>query len=774
MNHPGPVADQPAPARDPQPHPPHRPSRQRPARHRSACLPTGGARAFALPCAIAVLACGLPVDGRDHRLPAATREQPADATTDFPVLATTAEVRALTPEQADQERPVDLEATVIFIDPSGTVFLEDGDAATFVRNLPDVTSFTPGQRLRVQGHSFPGLFVPGIRGQQTTVLGRPGRPAATPVDLPTLRSGRLHYHWVTVTGVVRLVEPVTESQTSLELGTPAGLLQLLVNQSPPSAADLVNAVVRVEGLAAGSINNRRQLIESRLWMDSFDDLHLLEPPPSPEAVPLTLIERLQRYTADDFIRQTRVSGVLLHRQEGGVIFLRDATGAVRVETSQPVDHLQRGQWVEAIGFPHMGRFTPWLAHGRVRAVDAGPDDVDEPAAEAFSIGLGQLLDGNYDNELVRLDATLTEQPRSEGPMLSARFETGEGELTVRLPTELADDSGGGLTQWRAGSVWNLTGIAQVTGTRSSSGFQIHPAAIELLVRDQADAVLLHPGPWWTAGRLAIASGLLAALMILSLLWAAVLRRQVSRQTRQIRQRIERQSALEERQRIAREFHDSLEQELAGLALRLDAAHARGLDGRGRALLDDARQLAHRIQTGARDFVWDLRDQPLAMTPDGWLSDLAGWLEQTAAASGLSVRLERPAKLPALSARHWHHLVRMLREGVINALKHAQATTIQVRLQVNGDHLLCRVEDDGRGFAPEQARAARAAGHFGLAGMEERAARIGAELDIVTAAGKGSLISIRLPLKVNDSGDRPQPRSSLPAQASPEPAPATGG
>ena len=698
-----------------------------------------------------------------------------DARVDNPQLLTSAaQVRALTPEQADEGRPVDLEATVIFIDPSGTVFLEDGSAATFVRNLPDLGQFSPGQRLRVQGRTFPGLFVPGIQGTATTILGRPGRPPATPVDLPTLRSGRLHYHWATIAGVVRLVEPVTESQTLLELGTPAGVLRLLVDQSPPSGRELVNAVVRVEGLAAGSINNRRQLLEPRLWMDSFDDLHLLEPAPPPDFnLPLTLIERLQRYTADDFVRQTRVSGVLLYGQPDGTIYLRDATGAVRVETTQPVDHLRRGQWIDAVGFPQMGRFTPWLAHGRVHPAEAEPEPSGELASTPFPVTLELLLSGNYDNELVRLQATLTELPRRERDSYSARVQTADGALTVRLPPAFDDQDGGTLNGWRPGSAWELTGIAQVTHTRSSSGFQIHPAAIELLVRDQADAILLSPGPWWTAERLAVASALLASLMILSLLWAALLRRQVSHQTRQIRQRIETQSVLEERQRIAREFHDSLEQDLTGLALRIDAAHARGLEGRGRALLDDARQLAHRIQTGARDFVWDLRDQPLSLTPDAWIRDLSDWLEQTAGVGGLSIRLERPNRLPALSPRYWHHLVRMLREAVINALKHAAATSIHVRLQIEGDELLCRVDDDGCGFDLGHASAARAAGHFGLAGLEERAARIGAELDIVSSPGKGSLISIRLPLNVADPGDQ-APDSTTHPMPKPAPTPATTG
>ena len=97
-------------------------------------------------------------------------------------------------------------------------------------------------------------------------------------------------------------------------------------------------------------------------------------------------------------------------------------------------------------------------------------------------------------------------------------------------------------------------------------------------------------------------------MLLGLLWIVLLKKQVHRQTGTLREKIENEAALEERQRLAREFHDTLEQDLTGLSLRLDAVTALpGKDEKVNSFLVASRNLVGRIQTETRNLVADLRD-----------------------------------------------------------------------------------------------------------------------------------------------------------------------
>ena len=102
--------------------------------------------------------------------------------------------------------------------------------------------------------------------------------------------------------------------------------------------------------------------------------------------------------------------------------------------------------------------------------------------------------------------------------------------------------------------------------------------------------------------------------MLAFAWAALLRRQVRRQTALIREQVEAVTVAGERQRIAREFHDTLEQELVGVSLRLDAANARTSDSMVRDLITGTQRLVHQLQAGARSFVWNLRESSLASQP----------------------------------------------------------------------------------------------------------------------------------------------------------------
>ena len=174
-------------------------------------------------------------------------------------------------------------------------------------------------------------------------------------------------------------------------------------------------------------------------------------------------------------------------------------------------------------------------------------------------------------------------------------------------------------------------------------------------------------------------GIMSLILLAGLAWVVTLDRRVRQQTRIIQQKVRREGVLEERDRIAREFHDTLEQELAAITIQLDAVEAQlnGSPETARRLLGLARNMARRSLSEARRSVWDLRSHLLEN------SDLAAALTEMAAplsaASGVEIAVQStgaPRKLPAVTE---HNLLRIAQEALANALKHSGAKKIVVAL-----------------------------------------------------------------------------------------------
>jgi signal transduction histidine kinase/ligand-binding sensor domain-containing protein len=212
--------------------------------------------------------------------------------------------------------------------------------------------------------------------------------------------------------------------------------------------------------------------------------------------------------------------------------------------------------------------------------------------------------------------------------------------------------------------------------------------------------------------------------------------------RQIRSRFA--AVLEERARLAREIHDTLAQGFVGISSQLDAVALSmpSESSSARTYLDLARRMARHSLTEARRSVMDLRASQL----DG--QDLAAAIQSGTrmwtAGSGVDVKVDiegPPAQLPEEMEQH---LLRITQEAVTNALKHASAQKIGVRLHREARKLNLRVVDDGRGFDQKDAFSSRG-GHFGLIGMRERAERMGGELRLASHPGEGTELEVTVPL-----------------------------
>jgi signal transduction histidine kinase/ligand-binding sensor domain-containing protein len=210
--------------------------------------------------------------------------------------------------------------------------------------------------------------------------------------------------------------------------------------------------------------------------------------------------------------------------------------------------------------------------------------------------------------------------------------------------------------------------------------------------------------------------------------------------RQVRRRFD--LVLAERVRMARELHDTLLQSLAGLELQMDTM-ASQLDDAAMPVKQQLDRVRRQIQSDvseARQSIWALRSPTLQT------ADLAVALRDLgqALASSTHVRFECAVSgAPSRCAQKVEeHVLRVGREALMNAIRHAQATVVRLHIHYDADSVSLRVSDDGRGFDVSEARTGGT--HWGLETMRERAAAIGGRLTLVSRPGEGTHLEMIAP------------------------------
>ncbi|MEZ4670314.1 MAG: GAF domain-containing sensor histidine kinase [Anaerolineae bacterium] len=205
-------------------------------------------------------------------------------------------------------------------------------------------------------------------------------------------------------------------------------------------------------------------------------------------------------------------------------------------------------------------------------------------------------------------------------------------------------------------------------------------------------------------------------------------------------------ATEERNRLAREIHDTLAQGLTAIALQLETADAllesQTTIDRVRQYVTEALRLTRANLDEARRSVMDLRAAPLEGRPlDEALRLL---VNEWAARRKVAVKFDLVGSLRPLPVRIEIGVYRIVQEGLTNIGKHAQARTVTVQLTVLPDQLQLLISDDGRGFDTEQAKPER----YGIVGMNERARLLGGSLEVSSAPGEGTQLEIFIPVEAN--------------------------
>lgn len=196
---------------------------------------------------------------------------------------------------------------------------------------------------------------------------------------------------------------------------------------------------------------------------------------------------------------------------------------------------------------------------------------------------------------------------------------------------------------------------------------------------------------------------------------------------------------EERNRIARDLHDTLEQGFTGAILHLKAAEtlASNVPQAGEHIRS-VRSIVRHMHSDTRHHIWDLRGR--GHSHGDLASALTATLDQVAANSNLVPVFKLEGTSRTIPAAVETTLLRVAQEALTNSQKHAAATEVRVQLTFDKDTVTLQITDNGRGFLTNAAESMN--GRLGLVGMAERVARIGANLIIDSSPGKGTKVTVK--------------------------------
>jgi signal transduction histidine kinase len=208
------------------------------------------------------------------------------------------------------------------------------------------------------------------------------------------------------------------------------------------------------------------------------------------------------------------------------------------------------------------------------------------------------------------------------------------------------------------------------------------------------------------------------------------------------------AVVEERQRLAREIHDTVAQDLAGLVVHLEAAEEALPPGPGPAYkhVSLAKTAAREGLGQARALVWALRPDILngSTLSTALHRTAAQWSRETEIASEVVMTGEAGPLPPETQVT----LLRALQEALSNVRKHARARAVTATLSYMPDRVVLDVQDDGRGFDPQSIQLSPLStdrGGFGLTAMRERVEQLGGALQLESAPGEGTTLVVEVPI-----------------------------
>ena len=688
-----------------------------------------------------------------------------------------AEVIATTGPDVDEGTRVSVTGAVTFRNFSEglrTVTVEDDTGGVWVELFASLSSeelerFTVGARVTVDGELDRGGYAPRIMADHVRVIGVAPLPEPLQVDVNRLFVGADNGRRVQVSGIVqgyRLDEEVWSFVVDV-----AG--RRMVVRAPKEFLDvepssLVDAEVAFVGVIGAIRNTRGQFLSPILNVARREDLRVVATAPSSAfESPIVPLSELALFSPNpSHGRRIRSEGIVTLAYPGRFFYLQEGLHGVRVETTS-LDPIVPGDLVKVAGFLDMSRHIGGLVEAvyRRRDHDARPLAVTIQPQQIIAVNersrqIGQIArPGNYHGCLISFTATLMEARPPVGEWCGLTLADGSFIVMATLPAAEFPR----IRSLRPGSTLAITGIADLNimpDPTLSLGLDPLTQRVGFFIQRADDVAVISVPSWWTPARLGTALAFALGTVMAVLGWNYLLHQRVMQQAsslaEQMRSRYEAeaefQATLRERGRLAANLHDTVLQTVTGIGYQLKGMKASMKQSQKRggpepaqaaADIDVAQRMVDHAVQQLRGTVWAMQTLPLA--GESLPTAVETLVQRLQAEHTTSIFLRTTGPVQQVPEVIAGNLFLVVQEAVYNALRHADASRIDVQLSfAEPGTVTVQVRDDGRGFVPGQQPGA-ADGHFGIEGMRDRISRIGGRWALDSQVGGGTTIAATVPI-----------------------------
>ena len=615
------------------------------------------------------------------------------------------------------------------------------------------TQASPGDTVQLRGKISRAVkFGPRIiSADEMTVVKRGPAPKPPLVAIRDVLTDKLENTYAKIRATVQDVYTSDTNPRFCHLILKDGAIKMLATVPIPKDGNidpkhLQEAQVEVCGICVRHDFSLRNQIGKVFLVSTWTDIHLIKPPPTdPFDVPILPDLsglRPETITSTDRHRiQGRVIAVLTKDKR---ILLRTKDGFVNVDMADGLLPTF-GTEIEAVGFPTTDLFRINLNRARWRYISNTPlssPDLPEriTAIELFRVSGKTGVNTRMHGRTIRLRGIVRTRPDDSSGERLAQIES-DGIL-ISVDANSVPEA---KNNFLVGAILDVSGTCFVQ-TRNWSPNEDLPRAegFILVIRTPSDISVISKAPWWTPRRILYAAIILLSTIIVTIAWNFAVRRLAERRGQELfKEHIARATAelrVAERTRLAIELHDSLSQNLSGIALQIESV-GRTMDNnpkRARDCLTTAVFLLRSCRDELRNCLYDLRIRALEA------ADLEDAVRMTVkphlGESKLDIRFNIARE--RLSDTTTHVFLRIIRELVVNAVRHGNANHIWIAGAFEQDGLSFSVRDNGCGFDPLN-RPNVSTGHCGLAGIHERVRRLGGHLEINSSPNHGTKVTVRI-------------------------------
>ena len=644
-------------------------------------------------------------------------------------LATIAEANGVDLEELTAPRTFAFTGTVLVVEKKWLMISDDTGGAQIFNDIPQPSGIRQWDIVGISGEMLVIDSDKTRRFMSRKIEVQEHGIPIPPVDATVhdVASGRLDFKFVRMRGVLSsfVKDEVAPDFIWGRLRTVNGSFMMVVESSRLrkfAIRDMIDADVEIVGLAM-PVSGLRQSLGRYMRMYNPDDaIRMLKPPPKDPFAAPPLLE------SSTSLHRQRITGNVIAVSQSS-FFLR--TGVGRIVKIVPTSDGQAprvGDTVTVAGFPE---YVPyWLCLSEAIVKVSGRSGL--PAEKPYLANIADLFTDSEGRRCLKSSNT-GHRLTLRGKVVAAtenELELSDGENSLFVMIDAVRNQMQDMPE--IGSVVEATGLCWSEFHHKYES-DIYPTFMRftLYPHDASDIRIIASPPWWTPFRLGMLILGLVTLLVVSAAWNVVLNKKAERRGRELYE--ERAShaiaekRVEERTRLAVELHDSLSQTLTGVAMQLEVGDN-----------DTARTMLTACRGELRRCLWDLRSRTFEE------KDMTEAIERTLEPHSIGARITVRFNVPReqLSDSTTHTILRIIRELVVNAVRHGKATEVKIDGECHDDAISFSVRDNGCGFVPATAPGPKE-GHFGLLGIRERLKEFNGKMEIESETGNGSTISVTM-------------------------------